>query len=247
MRFRLAIVVSMVLVPLSLHADALADLRATLAQLAATTPAHGSFELNSVTNNSDEPQPFTGKVSVGFDIDNAGLRILYPKAILLQADQEARAETGNPDRPTPARSGIGRVRALELLNLLDAAAMLNVDLQNAQVVDNRMTTYQGKPARVVSLKLSPKLSQGASKHIKKIDSALSLWLGEDGVPIAAERTVSVKASFMLMSFTNDQKESWSYARAGDRLIATHHEDQQKSDGVGQHSTTRVVEDVRLER
>src|SRR6266545_6293122 len=112
------------------YADALIDLRAALSQLAATSTVHGSFDVVSTSTNSDEGQAFQGKASVGFDISDAGLRILYPRSTLVQANQEARAEAMDPDRQTPARSGMSRLRALELAELLDAAAMLNVELLN---------------------------------------------------------------------------------------------------------------------
>src|SRR5207253_9671705 len=82
--------------PLSLRADALTDLRVTLAQLAANTPAHGSFDVTSTSTNSDEGHAFEGKASVGFEVSDAGLRILYPKATLAQTNQEARLEAADP-------------------------------------------------------------------------------------------------------------------------------------------------------
>ena len=238
--------VLLLVAPLSLRADALTDLRATLAQFAANTPAHGSFEVTSSSTNSDEGHAFEGKASVGFEVSDAGLRILYPKATLAQTNQEARLEAADPDRQTPARSGMSRVRALELADLLDAGAMLNIDLLNAQLIEAKATSYQAKPGHLIITKLSPKASKGSSKHVKSIDSRLSVWLGDDGVPIAAERNVSVKASFMLMSFEHNQKDNWTFARAGDRLVATHHEQIQKTDGFGQHDTSRVVQVVRLD-
>ena len=228
-----------------MSADALTDLRATLAQLAATTPAHGAFEVTSTNKSSDEDQPFQGKASVGFEIADAGLRVLYPKTTLMQANQEARAEAADPDHQTPARAGMGRVHALQLAELLDGAASLTNELLTAQLIDVKPTTWRGKPARLVTFKLSPKLSKGASKRVKKVDATLSVWLGDDGVPIAAERLFSIKASFMLIAFESDQKESWTYTRNGDRLVATFCEETQKSDGFGQHNLSHVVQVVRL--
>ena len=234
------------LIPLSVRADALSDLRASLAPLAATTPAHGSFEITSTSSNSDEEKPFQGKATVGFEIGDAGLRVVYPKSTLTQANQEARAEASDPDRQTPTRSGMSRIRALQLAELLDAAAMLNNELLTAQRIETKPTTYQGHLARLVLMKLSPKLSKGSSKHVKKIDATLSIWVGDDGIPIGAERTVSVKASMLLMSFEHIQKDSWTFTRSGDRLVAVHHDEQQKTDGLGQHDLTHIVDVVRLE-
>ena len=226
--------------------DALSDLRATLAQLAATTPVHGTFEVTSTETNSDEPQPFAGKASAGFEVDSAGLRILYPKATLAQANQEARAEALDPDRQTPARSGVRRIHALDLAELLDAASAMSVALQTAHLVEAKQASFRGKPSRLIALKLTPKMSKGESKHVKKIDATLSVWLSDDGVPIAAEQTVYARASFLLMSFESNQKEAWTFARVGDRLVATLHEQTEKADGFGQHSTSHLEQNVRLE-
>ncbi|MDQ6802575.1 MAG: hypothetical protein M3041_17310 [Acidobacteriota bacterium] len=243
---RLPAAVFFLLVPLSVSADALSDLRATLTQLAATTPAHGAFEVTSSNKSSDEDQPFQGKASVGFEIGDAGLRILYPKATLMQANQEARAEAADPDRQTPARAGIGRIHPLQLAEVLDGAVSLTNELLTAQLIDAKPATWRGKPARLVAFKLSPKLSKGTSKRVKRVDAVLSVWLGDDGVPIAAERKFVVKASFMLISFESDQKENWTYTRSGDRLVATFYEEMQKSDGFGQHNVLHVVQVVRLD-
>jgi hypothetical protein len=228
------------------RADALTDLRATLSQFAATAAARGVFEVESTSTDSDDPQASQGKASVGFEIDDAGLRVLYPKATLIQASQEARAEASDPDRQSPVRSGVGRVHALQLADLLNASSMLMTELISAQLIETKTATYRGKPSRLVALKLSPKMSKGESKHIKKIDSTLSVWLAEDGVPIGAERVLSIKASFMLLSFDHAQTEKWDYARSGDRLIAVRYEEDEKSGGMGQHSASHVIEAVRLQ-
>jgi len=239
------VILSLVLVA-ALAGDVLTDLRGTLNQFAATAPARGVFEVESTSNDSDDPHAFQGKASVGFEIDDAGLRVIYPKATLLQASQEGRAEASDPDRQTPVRSGVGRVHALQLADLLNASSMLTTELLSAQLIEAKTAAYRGKAARLVALKLSPKLSKGESKHVKRIDSTLSVWLGDDGAPMAAERTISVKASFMLMSFEHNQTEKWEYARSGDRLIAVRYEENEKSGGMGQHSASHVIETVRLQ-
>ena len=153
MSMRNTIVFLVLLTPFSANADALTDLRATLAQLGATTPVHGAFEVTSTNKSSDEDQAFQGKASVGFEIDDAGLRVIYPKATLLQAGQEARAEASDPDRQTPVRSGVGRVHALQLADLLNASSMLMTELLSAQLIESKTATYRGKAARLVALKL----------------------------------------------------------------------------------------------
>ena len=229
-----------------LPADALTDLRATLNQLTATAAVHGTFDVSSTVNNSEDPSVTGGKATVGFEADNTGLRIVYPRVLLSEATQEARVEAADPERPTPVRSGAGRVHPLDLADLLDAAAALNTELINAQLTETKPSTFQGKPARLLVIKLNPRVSKAQSKHMKKMVSTLSLWLGSDGIPIAGERAFAGKASFMLLSFEFSQNASWSYTRSGDRLVVTHYAENQKSDGLGQHESSRIEETVRLE-
>lgn len=235
------------LLPALLRADALSDLRATLAQLPATAAVHGTFEVTSTVTNSDDPQITGGKASVGFEADSNGLRIVYSKSLLTQASQEARVEEADPDKPTPVRSGAERVHPLQLADLLDAAAALNTQLLNAQVTDVKALTFQGVAAHLLVLKLNPKLSKGQAKHMKKVEASMSLWLGPDGVPLAGERTFLGKASFMLLSFEFNQTANWTYTRSGDRLVMTRYEEKQKTDGLGEHESSRVEQTVRLER
>jgi hypothetical protein len=239
MRIVFAIVIF--LMPAFAWADALTDLRTALAQLAATTPVRGSLDIAATTKSSDEDKPDIGKVTVGFESSDGGLHLVYPRALLAQADQEARGEAIDPERTTPARSGFARLRPLEVADLVDAAAALNVTLQNAQVTQSRPSNYHGKPARLVVLKVTPRLSKSAAKHMKKLESTLSLWLGDDGVPIGAERTTALKVSFLLLSFENDGKETWTYARAGDRLVASRYEETQTGQGFGQHTDSQITE------
>lgn len=232
--------------PAMAQGDVLADLRVALGQLQATTAVHGSLDVTSTLTSNEEERPDTGKTTVGFDVSDAGLRILYPHATLALASEEARGEATDPERATPTRSGLGRVRALDVAELLDGAGALAVILQNSQLVETKPASYRGKPSRLVLLKLIPKLSKAANKHMKKLDSTLSIWLGDDGVPIAAERSTYWKASFLLIGFEDDRKQSWTYARIGDRLIVTRYEESAKSDGLGQHTSSQSTEVVRIE-
>jgi hypothetical protein len=243
---RLHVSLFVLLVPAIAAADGLTDLRSTLGRLPATTPVHGTLDVTSTSRSNEDDKASDGKASVGFEIGETGLHIIYPRAMLTQATQEARAEARDPEKPTPVRSGASHVRPLHVAELIDGAAPLSILLESAQLVQTKPATLGGRPARLLSFKLLPKLSKSDSKHVKKIEGALSVWVADDGTPLAAEETVSIKASFLLISFEADQKHNWSYARNGDRLVVTRFESNDKSDGLGQHSTSHTLEVVRLE-
>ena len=234
------------LVPAIAAADGLTDLRAILGRLPATTPVHGTLDVTSTSRSNEDDKADDGKASVGFEIGESGLHIIYPRAMLAQATQEARAEARDPEKSTPVRSGTSHVRPIHVAELLDGASALSILLESAQFVQAKPANLGGRPARLLSFKLFPKMSKSESKHVKKIESALSVWVAEDGTPLAAEESTSIKASFLLISFEADQKNNWTYGRSGDRLVVTRYESNDKSDGLGQHSTSRTVETVRLE-
>jgi hypothetical protein len=235
----------MALLPVFAGADALTDLRAALKGLPGRVPVRGSIEVTTTSRSNEDDTPSPGKASIGFETDEAGLKILYPRAVLVQADQEEHGQAIDPERATPTRNGLRRLQPLGLAELLDAAAALNATLQNGQLVDARPSTYRGKPARLIVVKITPKLSKASSKHLKKLESTMTLWLTEEGLPAAAEQTTHVTASFLLMTFQSEQTHSWTFTHIGDRLLATRFEESQKSDGLGQHSTSLSTEVITL--
>ena len=244
MRFHLSLFI--LFLPAIAAADGLTDLRATLGRFPATTPLHGTLDVTSASRSDEGEKAEEGKASVGFEIGDGGLHIIYPKAMLIQATQEARAEARDPERSTPVQSGARHIRPLHVAELLDGAGALSIILESAQFVQMKPASLGGRPARMLSFKIIPKISKADSKHVKKVDASLSVWIGDDGTPLAAEQSTSAKASFLLISFEVDQKQSWTYARNGDRLVATRYEANDKSDGLGQHTTSHTLEVIRVE-
>jgi len=163
---RLHVSLFVLLVPAIAAADGLTDLRATLGRLPGTTPVHGTLDVTSTSRSNEDDKPFDGKASVGFEIGESGLHIIYPRAMLAQATQEARAEARDPEKSTPVRSGASHVRPLHVAELLDGAAPLGILLESAQLVQIKPANLGGRPARLLSFKLS----KSESKHVKKIDS-----------------------------------------------------------------------------
>ncbi len=238
--------VLLALFPTLAAADALTDLRASLARLPATTAVRGTFEVSTTSRSDEDKKAEPGKAAVRFEVSDAGLHILYPRATLNQAVQEARARAADPEKSTPVQAGFREIRALHVADLLDSATSLSTLLETAQLVDAKAATYRGRPARNVVVKLVTRMSKSEAKHLKKFESTLSIWLAEDGTPMAAERATRLKASFLLMSIESDQKQSWQFTRTGDRLVATRFEETEKTDGMGQHTVQQTTETLTLE-
>ena len=226
--------------------DPLTDLRTTLAGLHATTPVRGSFDVTT-TSKSDEDEPTEmGKAIVGFEANGDGLRVLYSKSALATANAESRANNIDPEKQSPTRTALNQFRSLHLAELVDAAASLAVSLEEAQFVSQKQVSFRGRPTRLITLKITPKFSKREKKHMKKFDMTMSVWVGDDGVPLAAERTTSWKASILLLSIERDEKQSWQYTRAADRLVTTRFEERAKSKGLGQNRDSSVTEVLTLQ-
>ena len=90
---RLHVALFVLLVPAIAAADGLTDLRATLGRLPGTTPVRGTLDVTSTSRSNEDDKAYDGKASVGFEIGESGLHIIYPRTMLIQATQEARAET----------------------------------------------------------------------------------------------------------------------------------------------------------
>jgi len=245
LRISLCISFAVALLPAIAGANGLTDLHATLGRLSATAPVHGTVEIASVSHSNQEKGD-EGRVSVRFEAGSTGLHLIYPPATLAQATEEARKEARDPEVQTPVRTAAERVRPLHISELVDAATALDVILESAQFVEMRPSAFDGRPARLIVMKVTPKISKSDAKHLKKLEGTLSVWIAADGAPIAAELSSTLKGSFLVVSFDATKKENWTYTRTGDRLSATRYEKNETSSGLGQHTTARTVETLRLE-
>jgi hypothetical protein len=241
---RHAIAVFVLIVAPQLHADVLTDVRNALSQLGATTPVHGSFDVTTSTKSEDDSD--AGRSTVSFDIVDGALRVIYPKAMLAQSVVEAKAEAANPDAPTPVRTGARSVRALHLADLVDAGSYLTIALQKATLTAAKPATWNGRTVRQLTVKLEPGLSASSKKRVKKFESVMTMYVGDDNIPLAADRTTTLKASMLLMSIEQESRVKWTFTRTGDRIVTTKYEESQKVDGMGQHTLTTTTEVVKLE-
>src|SRR5256885_375462 len=112
MRFRVVLLV--LFVPAIAVADGLADLRATLGRFPASMPAHGTLDVTSTSRSDEDEKADEGRATVGFEVGESGLHIIYPRTMLAQANVEARAEARDPEKSTPVREGASHVRPLHV-------------------------------------------------------------------------------------------------------------------------------------
>lgn len=227
---------------LGLRADGLSDLRTALKGLPASQPVKATVDCQVWSRSGDGKQPkiVQGRAQARLEDGPAGLKLGWDRAELARVEAAGKAKDEGPGK---ALQALGVERAERLT---DAAKALLEDLDGAQVQEDRPEAWQGHPARLLVLKLEPKdLDADDRKHLKSFSRTLKVWLGPDGVPLAADERLDMKLSVMFIGVELHHAESLAFARVGDRLVATHDETQDSGAGAGQQGDQRTVLDLKL--
>lgn len=234
------------LLALPVAADPLADVRTALGRLTGREPIRATYELQRAVANEGKfsDDKFSGKVSVEIEGDANGLRVVFPRTLLDQLSREQNAEARNPKQTTPTVSAVQELDPVETAQALDFAPVLLRMLEGARVVSDGSGTWQGRPARVMVFRLVDEPHDGPGK-VTVAENKLTLWLGGDLVPVAAEHIAAGRFSFLVFKGEARQKKSWHLSRVADRLIPHRHESSQTSSGMGQKGNENVVAMVRV--
>jgi hypothetical protein len=230
------------------RADGLSDLRATLARLPGVAPVRAALELSVVNRTKGESnRADEGRTRVQLASGPQGLSITYPETELAQAGAEMRAQRADPERRSPGRTALREVNGLDISEYLSFAGPLLARLERATLVEEHGEAYQGRPAKVLVLKLEPALRKEELAHLKETVYTMKLWLAGDGLPVAAETSLHGKAGILFLNFRNLSHETWEFARAADRLVVTKHHQEIDASGLGQEFHRRTTAVITLER
>jgi hypothetical protein len=228
-----------------LRADTVADMRAAISQLRATQPIHVSIDLQRSRKNEGRfaNQQFSGSASIDAVEDEAGLRITFPRAILERADRESREHTADPRKQMPTRAAVNDTQPTEVADAVDFAGPFLRLLQMATKVSETRGVRDGRPIRVVILKLTPKLVSEATSifSVKFTEDQMTVWLGDDNIPVAAERIQRGTAGFMFIKGSMTNRSSWTFTHYGDRLVVLRDDSSYAGSGFGQKGEGRSVQ------
>lgn len=229
-----------------LHADAFVDLRAALARLTAREPIRVTCEVQRAVNSEGkwDNTKFNGVAAMHLEADTAGVRLVYARPLLEQIERELATRAKDPKQPTPTVSAAQQMDLVTATHALDAAQPLLNMLDGAKVLEDRGGTWQGKPARIVIFKLADKPERGIGK-VTISENKLTLWLGSDHIPLAAEHIRVAKFSLLFIKGESKSKLSWHFAHIGDRLVRTRTEESESGSGLGQKGTSSVVATLRV--
>ena len=226
-----------------LHADTLSDLKGALTRLNGQEPVKASVEYQYWNKQGDEKKPVIteGKATTFVEDGPQGLKMSWSRALIQTAAQEAKIQASDPEKKPSTRRAIEGLKAIEVNDFLNGAEELLRTLEQAQLVEEKNETWQGKPARLLHFKLVPKMSKQEQKYVKEFEATAKVWIGVDGLPLAAETQTRVKGRVMLViSFEQQQKEDFRFTRIGNRLVVLRHTQENSGSGGGEHGQSKTV-------
>jgi hypothetical protein len=235
---RLPILLLSLALPLS--ANGLDDLRAVLGKLRGTESVKASLEHTFWKQIIDSKKPVVsqGQVSAQVEANSQGLRILWSNATLQQAAKELDIQEREPNHATPTRTALKNVDALEVGESLSHADALLRDLTQAEIQEEKTEAWQGRPVKVLVLKLLPKIPDAQRKYMKELKVDGKVWLGPDGIPLAFSSRVAYKGSRLLITFEGGIAQELQFARVGNRLVVTRAVSDEHNAGFGASTQTK---------
>jgi hypothetical protein len=228
------------LVALRAGGDTLGDVRAAVSRLSAKTPVRATFASRQFSKASGRfaNENVQRNVSAEVAHDAAGVSIIVPQTLL---DEVSRARSRGD---ASAQNLIGEIGTIAITEALDFRDSLLAMLDHAVVTREERIPFQGKPARHLLLKLQPRTAkQSGTIEIGtvKTDDELSLWIGDDSLPLAAERTQKTAAGFMFFHATYAGRSSYTFTHTANRLMILRLETSGNGSGMGQNiETTNVL-------
>lgn len=228
---------------LPLAADPIGDVRSALERLTAREPVRATYEMQRTVVNQGKlgNGNVDGKATVELEGDANGLRVVFSRAILDQVEREQKARA----KSSPTVETLRELHPLDTNDVLDFAPTLLRLLDDAKLVSDAQSTWAGKPARAMVIRVADHLDEDDKGRVKFAENKLTLWLGPDLVPLAAEHIVSAKFSFLVFKAESKRKKSWHFAHIADRLVRVRHELTSTSSGMGQKENESVVATVRV--
>jgi len=240
---RLAVGLSVAVSPVLLAAETLSDLQKRLEKFPAKAPFAASAKV-AVNAAAQEDAGRAGEGAFEIEAGPNGFIIRIASKTLAASANEAAAQKQNPNAPTPTRTAMVALTVFDIMDSIDAASMLRNDLNSATLLDATSATLDGKACTVVRVKVKPSFAT-KSRFVSEPKIELKIWVGGDGVPIAAERVSNYSAGVASVKGENIRTERWELAAYGDRLYATRNDQNEDATAAEKHiRSSRTVSYVR---
>lgn len=231
-----------------LQADALTDLKNTLSHMNGQEPVKASVDYQFWSRQGDDKKPIIteGKATSLVEDGPQGLMMSWSRALIQTAVQEARAQAKDPEQKANTRRAIEGLKAVTVSDYLNGAEELLRTLEQGLLLEERNEAWQGKPAKLLRFKITPRLSKQDQKYVKELETTAKVWIGADGLPLAAETQMHMKGrALLVISFEQQELETFQFARAGNRLVVIHHTRESSGSGGGEKGQTKTVVSLKL--
>jgi hypothetical protein len=233
------------LIAASAGADTLADVRAAVGRLTAKAPVRATY---ATQENGKAAGRFANDVSarsLSLEVthDANGVTIVIPQTLLDKANQASRDRSAN----NTAQSAIDSARIGSIIATLDYRDHLLAMLDGATLIEEKRAFFRGSTVRLLVVKVNPPKRKKNTVEIgeSKSDRRLSLWIGDDNLPIAGEENEKTTAGFMMFKGTHEGRTSYNFTHSGDRLVLTREEGISSGSGMGQTFEEKFVQTVTL--
>jgi hypothetical protein len=233
----------------SAHADTLADLKTTVSTLHATTPVHASVEIQRSRTSAGRfvNRTSAGRLTIDVIDDESGLKIALAPELMARAEREWHEHGADPNKATPTRDALDETQLTDIAEAMDfGARLLDMIAVGHRVVERRVPR-NGRSVRLVRLELTPKLPTEATSiwHVKFTEDRLDIWVGDDNLPVAAERVRHGSAGFLFLRGQMNRADSWTFAHVGDRLVVTRSESSFDASGFGERGEGRNIQTLTI--
>lgn len=188
---RPGLALSLLLCGALLRADGLSDLKAALKGL--PEPAKVRVKVESESHERESGKDTTERRTTVVEDGPEGLRVLEDSRPADPAKAPAKTK-GTSKGPGPGKRGSG-----EFQDELRPAEGLLEQLEKARLLEERAEAYEGRPARRLRLAMDLDLDDEARSHLKKADYEATVWIGPDGLPLAMDHRIEVRARVLLLA------------------------------------------------
>lgn len=228
-------------------ADGLADLRKTLAQLhtADSIAIDVQFRLFGRTGEAEELIDREGLINLRLEDGPKGVHIVYPENVVALLHKEELAKIADENVKNSALNAVGEFDYWEWRELMYPASQLELALERLTFLSEQEESFNGAPARLLTFSLPiEKIDKKYRKYIKKYHHRFSLWIDQNGVPLASEMTEAGSGRvFLVVGFHFQNSVSMSYQQRGSRLIGMRREVKEETHGAAMQSQRHFISTV----
>ena len=139
------------------EATGLDDLRKALEGLRGTMPVKVSLTAQVTTvskDDDDKVRNASGMATLTADDGPQGLRLAYPREIIVKAVAEGAGRQTDSTAPIPTRSALNELDYADVHSMVHAAETLLLRLEGAKLKAEKVEAWNGRPARLLSLELT---------------------------------------------------------------------------------------------